>query len=478
MNLMRRVLHIKGMTCTGCEARIENYLKRLDGIIEVNAMFSSSNVYITYNPKRINMEKVIEAIENMGYTVKNKAVGSTAEKTVGKRVDSGRMPVNQIVGIFIIILALYVIIKNTAGFNFIPQIDQSMGYGILFVMGLLTSLHCIAMCGGINLSQSVGYKTDDVPGKKMARLRPGIMYNAGRVVSYTAVGAVVGAVGSAIGFSGAAKGTVAILSGALMVVMGLNMLNIFPWLKRLMPRMPKSLGKIIYAGGGSRGPFYVGLLNGLMPCGPLQSMQIYALGTGSALTGALSMLLFSLGTIPLMLGFSAVSSLLSSRFTHRMMKVSAALVLILGLVMIDRGLNLSGVNFAAFASPASQTTVAEVRGGIQTVTSKVKPGAYEPIVVQKGIPVRWTITAAPSDLNGCNNAVVVPRYGIEKRLVPGDNIIEFTPTEEETIKYTCWMGMISSTISVVDDIGSEDMTKLKEQINEYVPAPQGGCCAG
>ncbi len=476
MNLMRRVLHIKGMTCTGCEARIENYLKRLDGITEVNAMFASSNVYVTYNPQKINIEKIIEAIENMGYNVQNKAAGNTAEKTRGKRPDSGKMPVNQIVGIFIIILALYVIIKNTAGFNFIPQIDQSMGYGILFVMGLLTSLHCIAMCGGINLSQSVGYRTDDVSGKKMERLRPGIMYNAGRVVSYTAVGAVAGAVGSAIGFSGAAKGTVAILSGVLMVVMGLNMLNIFPWLRRLIPRMPKALGKIIYAGGGKRGPFYVGLLNGLMPCGPLQSMQIYALGTGSALSGALSMFLFSLGTIPLMLGFSAVSSLLSSRFTHKMMKVSAALVLMLGLVMIDRGLSLSGVNFAAFASPAGQTAVAEVQGSIQTVTSELKSGAYEPIIVQKGIPVRWTIRAEQAGLNGCNNPVIIPEYGIEKRLVPGDNIIEFTPMQEGTIRYTCWMGMISSTISVIEDIGSTDTLKIKEEINE-LPSRKGGCCA-
>ena len=88
-------------------------------------------------------------------------------------------------------------------------------------------------------------------------------------------------------------------------------------------------------------------MNGLMPCGPLQAMQLYALGTGSFLAGALSMFIFSLGTVPLMFGLGALSSLLSSKFTSRMMKVSAALVLLLGLVMVNRGLALSGVNLHA-----------------------------------------------------------------------------------------------------------------------------------
>jgi len=68
---------------------------------------------------------------------------------------------------------------------------------------------------------------------------------------------------------------------------------------------------------GNKGPFTVGLLNGLMPCGPLQAMQIYALSTGNPLKGALSMLLFSLGTVPLMFGLGALGSLLSRRLRKK-----------------------------------------------------------------------------------------------------------------------------------------------------------------
>ena len=73
-------------------------------------------------------------------------------------------------------------------------------------------------------------------------------------------------------------------------------------------------------------------------CGPLQAMQLYALGTGSMLTGALSMFLFSLGTVPLMFGFGAISSVFKQQFNQKMLKVSAILVMLLGVVMLNRGL--------------------------------------------------------------------------------------------------------------------------------------------
>ena len=85
------------------------------------------------------------------------------------------------------------------------------------------------------------------------------------------------------------------------------------------------------------------MLNGLMPCGPLQTMQLYALGTGSAVSGALSMFLFSLGTVPLMLVFGAISGFLSKGYTKQILKFSGFLVIILGVIMGNRGLALAGV---------------------------------------------------------------------------------------------------------------------------------------
>lgn len=444
--VIRKILQIEGMTCTSCEMRIENKLKKLDGVIEVKAIYSSSNVYVTYNADIIGLDRIIDEVEKLDYKVKYKNSGQTAvkaEKDKSGTDKSGtdisgsndRKSVSQLLGIGIIIFALYIIIKNTIGFNFIPQVNQNMGYGILFVVGLITSLHCIAMCGGINLSQCVSYDFTEGGKGKLAKLKPSIMYNAGRVISYTIIGGIVGALGSVVSFSGTAKGIVAILSGIFMVIMGLNMLNIFPWLRKLNPRMPRIFGNKIQNNNGKHGPFFVGLLNGLMPCGPLQAMQIYALGTGNFAAGALSMFMFSIGTVPLMFGFGALSSFLSGKFTRKMMKVSAVLVIILGIIMMNRGFNLSGVNIA-YASSTSGN-VAKIEGNVQTITTKMQSGSYSPIIVQKGIPVKWTIQAESKDLNGCNNPVTIPKYNIQKKLVPGDNLIEFTPEEEGTITYTC-----------------------------------------
>ncbi|HEX3028295.1 MAG TPA: cation transporter, partial [Clostridia bacterium] len=186
--LTRKVLHIDGMTCTSCEMRIENALNRLDGMINAKAIYSSSNVYVTYDENRLGPDKIIDAIEKLDYKVINGADVADAnhaeKESNGSVKNENKMGIGQLIGIAIIILALYIIVKNTVGFNFIPQVDQSMGYGILFAVGLLTSLHCIAMCGGINMSVCMKYKADYRPAK-FSMLKPSALYNLGRVLSYT-----------------------------------------------------------------------------------------------------------------------------------------------------------------------------------------------------------------------------------------------------------------------------------------------------
>jgi sulfite exporter TauE/SafE/copper chaperone CopZ len=480
--IISKIIQVEGMTCTSCERRIESSLQKLNGMENVKAIYSSSNVYVTYDPNLINLNAIIKEIEKLDYKVKNKPRENIDSKffveSTSKNSDS--LEVSQLLGIAVIILALYIIIKNTVGFNFIPQVEQSMSYGILFVIGLLTSLHCVAMCGGINLAVCTKFSigANDI---KYGKLKPSILYNTGRVIAYTVVGGIVGGIGSVISFSGTAKGIVAIASGVFMVIMGLNMLNVFPFLRKLNPRMPKIFTKKLHEDSTNKGPLYIGLINGLMPCGPLQAMQIYALGTGSIWTGAISMFLFSLGTVPLMFGFGAITSILSSKFTHKMMKVSAVLVLILGVVMLNRGFALSGVNAKIdIGTENSSSYIAKINGDVQEVTTKIESGRYSPIIVQKGIPVKWTINATREELNGCNNSINVPEYNIQnKKLEVGKTVIEFTPEKTGNYIYTCWMGMISSNIKVVDDISNINEEEIE---TTDIPNNQGNsgnscsCC--
>jgi uncharacterized protein len=476
-NLIQKVLNIEGMTCINCQMRIEDSLKKMVGVKEAEVSYSNSTAKVTYDPKITSLEKIIETIEELDYHAK-KEYASKDKPKINQADDDDKLKINQLIGIGIILFAGYLIIKNTVGFNFIPNVSQNMGYGILFVVGLITSLHCVAMCGGINLSQCVSYQFTENDTSKWSRLKPSLMYNAGRVISYTIIGGIVGALGSVVSFSGMAKGIVAILSGVFMVIMGLNMLNLFPWLRKFNPHMPKLFGNKICNNSGRHGPFYVGLLNGLMPCGPLQAMQIYALGTGSFFAGAASMFVFSIGTVPLMFGFGAVSSFLSSKFTHKMMKVSAVLVILLGVIMFNRGFALSGISIPSgvTANASASGNVAKVNGNIQEITTKLQSGGYPTFTVQKGIPVKWIIQADASEINGCNKTIIIPQYNISKTLEPGDNEIDFTPQESGNIPFSCWMGMIRSNITVVSDLKNIPAAGAAQPAAPNPNTAAGGCC--
>ncbi len=480
------VLHVDGMTCTSCQNKIEKKLRNTVGILRADISYIAGTATVAYDPDAISQNNIVLIIQKLGYQVNNSRQKPNARRAVG---------------FLIIIAALYVILEQFGILNLLvpTQLAQTnMGYRMLFVIGLITSVHCVAMCGGINLSQCIPRSDsreetnpaagnnritvssrDIAHGKRAlkrdnrtAALRPAFLYNLGRVISYTVVGFIVGALGSAINFSNTAQGVLKLVAGVFMVIMGVNMLGIFPWLRKLTPRMPKIFARKINTGKSkSNCPLVVGLLNGLMPCGPLQAMQIYALSTGSPFAGALSMLLFSLGTVPLMFGLGALSSILSKKFTQKVMVAGAVLVAVLGLSMVSQGWGLSGLSLASVvpqsANVAVQAPDSTIEDGVQIVKSELSSGRYPAITVQADIPVKWTIDAPEGSINGCNNRIFIPEYGIEYEFKPGENIIEFTPVKAGTFPYSCWMGMIRSSITVTEEGAASTAGTDMPSANDY-----------
>jgi sulfite exporter TauE/SafE len=291
-------------------------LGKMDGVKTVRVDYASGRAEIE-SKRPLDREQLQSALQNLGYELSN-----------------GSDELTRAASLLVIILGLTVILDRLGLLNrLVPQQlgTSGMSYGLFFVTGLLTSVHCVAMCGGINLSQSL-------PGRgKWSAL----LYNAGRVVSYTLVGALLGAAGYLLGGGSFAvspllQGAVKLLAGAFMLLAGINLLGLFPALRRLRLPLPK-------LHGSSRLPFVIGLLNGLMPCGPLQAMQLAALGTGNPLNGALSMLFFSLGTVPLMLGLGGLVALLGQRFARTVNLAGAVLVSVFGVAMLSQGAALSGM---------------------------------------------------------------------------------------------------------------------------------------
>ena len=362
--IKRETFFVEGMTCTGCEGRIQRILEKQEGVLEVQADYGKGTLTVEYDESITNQEAMSTLLAKQEYQLSAMIDPKRLEKELGKTdlvsekggplkgaanvTSNANLSLFQFAAISILIVALYIIIKYTVGFNILPEVQSSMGFAALFVVGLLTSLHCVAMCGGLAVSQCVAAAETQraLPGKQktgLTTLRTSLLYNGGRVISYTIIGGLVGALGSAVSFSGWARGAVAIASGVFMIIMAINLLGIAPAMRKWMPRMPAPFRSFSMKFGRGKSPLVVGLLNGLMPCGPLQGMQIYALGTGSALLGAASMFFFSLGTAPLLIGLGSATSLIGGKFTAKMMKVSALVILALGFVMISRGFALSGI---------------------------------------------------------------------------------------------------------------------------------------
>lgn len=443
MKIKEIQLAVSGMSCAHCELTIEKALSEIHGINACKASFSKGKVAVTFDSKAITAEEIKAAINKLDYQCEDEEVKKT------ESINS------QTLSLLIIFLGGYVILNHLGllrVFNFFPQVQEGLGLGMLFLIGVLTSLHCVAMCGGINLAQSVNSAKNSP-----SALMPNLLYNLGRVISYTIIGGIVGGIGSVVSIGGGFRGAVAVFAGVFMVIMGLNMLNVLPVLRRFNLRMPKFVGKKLGRKAaamtkkkGLGSSFYIGLLNGLMPCGPLQSMQLYALSAGSAFLGALSMFLFSIGTVPLMFLLGAVSTKLNKKFTDKMLSVCALLVVVLGVGMLNNGLALSGVSLPQIQENQSASNNAVISGKYQLITTDIDYGTYPAITVKAGIPVQWTIVADKGMINGCNNEIIIPEYDLKVKLAEGNNVIEFLPEKTGAFGYSCWMGMIRSSITVTD----------------------------
>lgn len=493
-------LLIGGMTCVSCQNKIEKKLNRTSGISSAKVSYQTGAADITYDSSVITLKDIQAIIEKLDYQVLS---GRGNQKS----------NVGHVVGTMAIIVSLYALLQQFGILNLlVPSqlADVKMGYGMLFVIGLITSIHCVAMCGGINLSQCIPHSEETAaPKNRLATFAPAALYNLGRVISYTTIGFILGLAGMVFGGGGStagiplfAQGILKLIAGVFMVIMGINMLGIFPALRKLQPHMPKFLARKVYVEKArSKSPLIVGLLNGLMPCGPLQSMQIVALASGNPFAGALSMFLFSMGTVPLMLGLGSIVSALGKKFTQKVMSVGAVLVVVLGLAMLSQGGSLSGlvqpdmllpivlglsavgivscisfkkqshrtistaaasvvaivaifawstVSFSANSSAESAGNIV-MEDGKQVISSTLASGSYPNITVQVGTPVKWVIDAPQGSINGCNNRFNIPEYGIKNfTFQQGENVIEFTPARTGRFQYSCWMGMINGSITVTE----------------------------
>lgn len=246
-----------------------------------------------------------------------------------------------------------------------------------------------------------------------------------------------------------------------MILMALNMLNVHPWLRLLSFRMPRRVSNRIFKTteqADSFAPALFGLCGGVMPCGPLQAMILYAASSGGGLSGGLTMLVFGVATVPLMMTYGTVASTLAKRYGAQINAIGAVIIILLGLVVINRGLVLNGYQYTfsyisqqaiALFAPHQQAAPASVTAKVQNVTIKTVNG-YVPstITVRQNVPVHLTIDNPGNDM--CTESIVFPSLGIDKKLKQfGKTVIDFTPTKGGTFGFSSGCGMWQGTLVVV-----------------------------
>jgi len=221
------------------------------------------------------------------------------------------------------------------GFSELPsEITVLVGLGL----GFITSFHCVGMCGPIALSLPLHGST------KWKKLLGGILYNLGRTVTYALMGLAFGLVGQGLSTLGFQK-IVSIVAGIVMISTALFPAlfksssldsNLFSFVSTVRSSLKKLFSSKSYVS-----LFSIGILNGLLPCGPLYYAVIISTGTGNAVESVFFMILFGLGTIPLLLAISIAGNFISINLRNRINNFFPIIMIIMGVLFILRGLSLN-----------------------------------------------------------------------------------------------------------------------------------------
>lgn len=289
---------------------------------------------------------------------------------------------------------------------------------------------------------------------------------AGKLVTHTALGALLGLLGDAVQLSVKTRAFVQIGSGLLMLLLALDLFGVQA-VRWLVPTPPASWGRLVRRNTQLSSAFAPAVFGGatiLIPCGVTLGMEFLAVASGSALAGAAIMATFVVGTSPLFAAIGYAARRSTALLRGRLSVLAAAAVLVAGLVSINTGLVLadsthtisSVLRTVIEGSESNETETAAgplpIPGpdGVQRVTLTATSGGYSPSLlrVRAGIPT--TLTVHTDGVFGCTRAFVVPSTDLQEYLPEtGDTDFDLGSLEPGRVRFTCAMGMYSGSIEVV-----------------------------
>ena len=452
---LEKTVPIKGMHCASCELLIAEELESIPGVTSAQASLKTSSATIV-STEQVSDKDIESAVQAAGYEVGYES-GRKPFITHNERVWK-----DFAIGI-IVVLGLYVLFQVLGIDKLTSSTSNSSSTGTMALLVGLTAgfSTCMALIGGLVISVAAKYAENHPTETALQKFRPHLFFNAGRIVSFIAFGAIIGAIGSAFALKGTFLGLLTIAVGAVMLVLGLQLTEIFPRITRGLT-LPSGLAKKLGINTrkereySHKNAFLMGAATFFLPCGFTQAMQLLAVSTGNPLQAAVIMGAFAIGTTPGLLTLGGLTSVVKGAFAQRFFRIVGVVVVAMALINFTNGFTLAGLNrFLDSSKPMVNTAVQQdsSEGSVILNTSfKLKedivPSTFTAKVGQK----TTLVVDVKEDGQGCMSTIMIiglddsPQY-----LKKGKKIeLTFTATKPGTYTIACAMGVPRGSITVTE----------------------------
>jgi uncharacterized protein len=345
---------------------------------------------------------------------------------------------------------------------------------VAFITGITTGgLSCLALQGGL-LASSLAHQIEQDYVKQAASKKqkhktpvransafPIFLFLVAKVIAYTLLGALLGWLGSYLTLSPMTRAMLMIAIGIFMIGNALRMFNVHPIFRYFSIEPPKFITRYIRRtakGTDTFTPLFLGALTVFIPCGITQAMMATALGTGSIAMGAALMFAFTLGTSPVFFIVAYLTTELGSRLEKFFMRFVAVVVLILGFVTLDGGLNVLGSplsfqNLTRNLLPSNSDS-APVANSPQPVVAEgelllnVGNDGYFPRTLKAPADKAFTLNLVTNQTYSCARDFVIPALDFYELLPDTGTVQVNIPAQKagSTLFFTCSMGMYTGQI--------------------------------
>ena len=378
-------------------------------------------------------------------------------------------------GVVLVAIAFGLVVfqPGTQSLNFTAGSGAWSQLMVAFVTGITTGgLSCLAVQGGL-LASSLAHQIEQDYVAESAHTKKGrvkapprsnsafpiLLFLAAKLAMYTLLGALLGWLGSYLTLSPLTRAILMIAIGIFMIGNALRMFNVHPIFRYFSIEPPKFITRYIRRtakGTDTFTPLFLGALTVFIPCGITQAMMATALGTGSAAMGAALMFAFVLGTSPVFFIIAYLTTELGARLEKFFMRFVAVVVLILGLVTLDGGLNVLGSPLSfqnltrrlipSNSRPASAAESPQAAAG--GLTLKVENDGYFPRTLNVPANQAFTLNLVTNQTYSCARDFVIPALNYYELLPDTGTVQVNIPAQEagSQLFFTCSMGMYTGVI--------------------------------